>query len=114
MALTAAGLLGDLGTYLNLGAKLDSTRGTLVLDLALQRAQAIVDPVPDPARPLILDVAARGYVNPEGTVQESVGGIGRTYSSQGVYLTRRERADLRRLRGGAGGAFTVNPIAPVT
>jgi hypothetical protein len=114
MALTVDGLITDFTTYLDLETTtIDTPRARLLLDLVLRRAAAIVSPVPDAAKPLVFDVAGRAYVNPHSVTQEQVGGMGQTFATTGVHLTRRERADLRRLRGPAG-AFTVNPIAPAT
>lgn len=112
MALTdPATLVEDLETYLGLGTNIDPLRALLMVDLSLQRVGAVVTPVPDAARAIVLDVAARGYSNPQGTSTEQVGPFSRTFRMPGVYLTARERSDLRRMRG-SGGAFTVNPITP--
>lgn len=109
--LSAAELVDDLRVVLSLDV-IDQTKARLLLDLTVQRVAAVVSPVPFEARPIVLDVAARAYVNPQGVTQESVGPFSRSFTTPGVYLTKRERADLRRMRG-AGGAFTFNPITPV-
>lgn len=57
---------------------------------------------------MVLSVAARGYVNPEGQAAETVGAVSSTWSSAGVYLLRAERLQLKSVAG-RGGAFTVDP-----
>jgi hypothetical protein len=109
--LSASALADDLAKYLGLGAGVDEERALVAADLTLQRIELVVSPVPDAARPIALEVAVRGYQNPHGTTSEQTGPFQRSFRFPGVYLTKRERADLRRLVG-AGGAFTINPIAP--
>lgn len=109
--LVAEDLKADLGIYLGLGSTLDDGRARLVLDLTLQRVAGVVSPIPDEARPIVLDVAGRAYLNPQATETETVGPFGRTFRAPGVWLTERERTDLRGLVGPRG-AFTINPIHP--
>lgn len=99
----------DLGTYLGVGV--DANRATYLLTLAQSLCESVVNPLPDAAAAVVLDVAARGYSNPTNTQQETVG----VYSAQrpgGLTLTRANKADLRRLAGG-GGAFTID-VMPST
>jgi hypothetical protein len=108
MTLTSAVLMDDLKVYLGLGDDWDINRAGLVLDMTLERVASVVSPVPDEARPIVLDVAGRGYTNPQGVASETVGPFNTTFRAPGVYLTKRERADLRRLVG-RGSAFTIDP-----
>jgi hypothetical protein len=101
-------MVDQMDILLGLGGNIDRARAELVLNLALQRASAVVSPVPDEALPIILDAAGRAYSNPQGATAETAGPFGRTFSMPGVYLTKRERADLRAMAG-EGGAFTINP-----
>lgn len=54
--------------------------------------------VPDSVKGVCLSVAGRGYSNPDGIKQETVGAVSVTYNSPlyttGVYLTEQERVDL--------------------
>lgn len=110
MPLSAQALVEPLGTLLGLSGAIDVARAQLNLELAIERAETVVVPVPDGARSIILDVASRGYSNQQGTTAETAGPFSRTLAMPGVYLTKRERADLKSLAG-KGGAFTVNPTA---
>lgn len=104
-------VVDDLAVFLGLDADhLDRARAWLVADLAVMRVATVLDPVPEAARPIVLDVAVRAYVNPEGVDVEQVGQVSRTFRTSGVYLTDRERTDLAALAAGCSGrAFTVTP-----
>jgi hypothetical protein len=52
----------DLGTYL--GATVDIDRAQFLIDQATDLCSSIVDPLPDAASSVVLDVAARAYANP--------------------------------------------------
>lgn len=99
----------DLALYLGV-ASVDDDRAELLLQLAGDLCSAIVTPLPDTAKAIVLSAAARGYANPQGVSQETTGPYQVTRPWAGVYLTRAERAALKRLAG-SGGAFTINPIA---
>lgn len=105
----------DLGVYL--GTEVDNDRATQLIELATALCSSILSPVPDTAKPVVLSVAARAYVNPQAVQQQSVGPYqvsygGSQYSGSvgGLYLTRKDEATLRRL-GGGGGAFDVDLLA---
>lgn len=109
--------LGDLLTMLR-PAQPDLVRAELVVELAILRVRAVVDPIPEGARPILLEAALRGYQNPTRTSQEAAGPFSRTLPNAGVYLTDEERAELARLAemgavAGAArsGAFTIRPGA---
>lgn len=95
----------DLALFLDV--TVDTARAQLMLDLAQQECSIVLTPLPDTAKAVVLSVAARGYLNPQGNSTETVG----QWSSQqmgGIFLLRAERQSLLRLAG-RGGAFTVDP-----
>lgn len=99
----------DLATYLGLDT-VDADRASLLINQAMTLCRSIVDPIPETAEPVVLSVAARAYTNVTGVQREMVGGYQVAYAKPGVYLTRAERAALRRLSDN-GGAFSVDLIA---
>lgn len=94
----------DLSDFL--GVQVDVTRAVTVLNLAQQLCATIVAPLPDNALPVVIDVAARAYTNPVGASSQVAGPFSTGGTPGGIYLTRVNKATLRRLAGG-GGAFTV-------
>jgi hypothetical protein len=93
----------DLTTFL--GQTVDDARATQILALAQAFCEDVVTPLPASAKGIVLAAAGRTYVNPE-SVQFSATG---PYSAQrpvGVYLTRAERATLRRGAGRGGASST--------
>lgn len=97
----------ELALYLDL-TEINGERADFLLQQTLTLAAAIVSPVPDTAKPIILAAAARSYVNPQGVTQETVGSYSVQRPATGLYFTRAEQALLKRLAG-RGGAFTVDP-----
>jgi hypothetical protein len=99
----------DLGTYL--GADVDQDRAQLLIDLAEQLCESVVSPLPDGSDAVILDVATRAYSNPSNAQTQGAGpftaGFGAV--SGGLWLTRQNKATLRRLAG-SGGAFTIETM----
>lgn len=115
--------VADLATFTNV--TLDETRAQQMLDLVEDLASGIVSPLPATAKVIILTAAARALPNPAGTTAQSSGGSSASWAPGGVYLTKAERGNLRRLAGIGGGAFSVNtaphagegyrePLGPVT
>lgn len=98
----------DLGVYLGLGSAIDVERAALVLELAEARCSAILSPLPDEAKGIVLDVAQRAYTNATGAQSQSVGQFSMSMPSIGVSLTAANRRELRQL-GGRGGAFSIDP-----
>lgn len=110
--------LTDFATYLNNDA-IDETRAAFILELAQEKCETIVSPLPAAARSVILDVAERAYANPttsggsnpayyaegEGPFSSSTPG----FSGGGLFLTKTNKADLRRAAGG-GTAFTIDML----
>lgn len=109
----ATEVLEDLMTMVR-PAAVDTERAQLVVELAMLRVSAVVSPIPEGARPILLESALRGYLNPSRTSQESAGPFSRTIPDGGVYLTASERDDLLALAGQVDddalpGAFTIRP-----
>lgn len=100
-------LSADLGTYL--GVSVDDTRAAYLIGMAEQLCQSIVNPLPDGSDAVVLDVAARAYGNPMNVTQDTVGPYSANFGKVGggLWLTRANKATLRRLAGG-GGAFTID------
>lgn len=112
--LNSAGVVDDLRVYLGLDEdSYEKERGVLVVDLAMERVEAVVSPVPALARSIVLEVARRGYDNPRGVQSETVGPFTRTFGtgSVGVYLTATEKEALQAIAAGGttAGAFTITP-----
>ena len=117
MALTqlnSSGVVADLKVYLGSPPDFDQERAALVVDLAMERCEAIVSPVPALARAIVLDVARRGLTNPSEVKSEQAGPFQRTFRDQtiGVHLTEREEEQLKAMAADAAGlpgAFTITP-----
>src|SRR5690606_9028776 len=92
---------------LMLGTPVDEDPASLMIERAADLCRDIVSPLPDSAKGVILSAAARAYANPQGVTQETVGIYNVSRPWAGVYLTRAERAALKRAAG-AGGAFSVD------
>jgi hypothetical protein len=103
----------ELGQYLS-DDSINIERAEFMIRQAQALALSVVNPLPAGAEVVVTRVAGRGYVtattsrgqqlvaagSPFGLVPGGVGGI---------FLTRQDKADLRRMAGG-GGAFTINPL----
>lgn len=102
----------DLGTYLNV-ATIDTNRATLILGMAQDLCETVVSPLPVTAKAVVLDVAARAFVNPQQLADASLGTAHLQYGAAngsvigGLYLSRTNKASLRRLAG-RGMAFTAD------
>lgn len=98
--------------------EVDEPRAQLTVELAMERVRMVIDPIPEKARAILLDVARRGYDNPSG-VQSETRAAGpfnesRTFRAPGVYLLDQERADLAAMAAKANGqdrgAYTIRPF----
>lgn len=106
----------EFSTYLN-NPSIDPVRATLILGLAEKLCRSVVDPLPDGADIVILDVAERAFSNPAPTRDQSFGlytegeGPFNTVTpgsaGGGLWLTQNNKATLRSLDG-RGGAFTID------
>jgi hypothetical protein len=104
----------ELGVYL--GTTIDNTdeRAILVLQLAHDLCETVVSPIPTLAKGVELAVAARAYNNVTSAHQMSLGSAAVSFGAQnsstgvgGLYLSRSEKATLRRISGRSG-AFSIN------
>ena len=96
----------------------DEPRMNLILDLAEGLAEPIAgSPLPDAAKATVLAVAARAFSNPASTGQQGLGSAQTTFQAPGglpvggLYLSRTDKAALRRARSG-GAAFTISLLPP--
>lgn len=108
----------DLGVYLGL-SDIDTIRAALLLQLAHDRMELIVSPVPEVARSIELSIAGRAYTNVTSAHQAGIGSAQVSYGSQnsssgvgGLYVSKTERADLRRMAGRTG-AFSIDLLPGV-
>ena len=99
----------DLGTYL--GVTVDDTRGQYLIDRAMELCLSVVDPLPAGSDAVVLDVAARAFSNPSNVTSQGAGPFPVAYGAVGggLWLTRQNKATLRRLAG-SGGAFTIDTM----
>lgn len=97
----------DLGTYL--GTTVDANRANYLIAQAINLCTSIVNPLPAGSQAVLLDVAGRAYINPANVQSETTGPSTASFGavSGGMWLTRQNKATLRRLAGG-GGAFTID------
>lgn len=99
----------DLGTYL--GVAVDADRAMLLIYNATALCESVCKPLPPGADAVVLDVAARAYSNPTNATTQNVGPYAANYGpvGGGLWLTRQNKATLRRLAG-SGGAFTIDTL----
>jgi hypothetical protein len=108
----------DFALYLN-NPDLNRTRAAFILAKTQTLCETVVKPLPPGADIVILDVAERAFANPvsiggaspayyaegEGPFSDTTPGI----SGGGLYLTKNNKATLRRLAG-SGTAFTIDML----
>lgn len=105
----------DLAVYLN-DSSLNPDRAEAMIADAQTLCESVLSPLPAAAAVIVKRVAARGYVTTTSTRNAQVAAAGSPFGSTpgglgGVWLSRSDRADLRRLAGG-GGSFNID-ILPV-
>ena len=106
----------DLGTYLN-DPNINTDRATEMIADAQTLCETILTPLPATAAVVVKRVAARGYVTTTTTRAAQIQGAGSPFAggvapvTGGVFLTRLDKADLRRMAGG-GGAFSIDLLGP--
>lgn len=100
----------DLALYLN-DSNINVERASAMIDRAQSLCESILSPLPASAAVVVERVAGRGYVTTTtarnaqlAAAGSPMGGPG---AAGGVWLSRTDKSDLRRLAGG-GGAFTVD------
>lgn len=101
----------DIDSLLDLGGTINEDRADLLITMAINECLSWVDPVPDAASNVVMNAAARAYLNPDGVQAETVGPNTVQYGSSmvGVYLTKSEQTTLKRLAG-RGGAFGIDTL----
>jgi hypothetical protein len=105
----------ELGTYLN-DSSIDPDRAAMLIEDAQLLCQSVVSPLPEGANIVIRRVAARAYVTITSARSQQLAaanapfGVAQT-GTGGLWLSRADEADLRRLAGG-GGAFSID-LLPV-
>lgn len=104
----------DLGVYLGQAIDSNDPRAMLLLQLAHDRCETYVSPVPDEGKGIELAIAGRAYVNVTSAHQVSLGSGGVSFGAQnsqmgvgGLYVSASEQRDLRRMAGRSG-AFSVD------
>jgi hypothetical protein len=111
----------ELGVFLGIDS-IDSARGDLMLQLAQDRLEMYVSPVPAAAKGIELAVASRAYNNVTSAHQMGLGSAQVSYGAQnstmgvgGLYVSKSEVRDLRRLAGRTG-AFSIDllTVSPPT
>lgn len=100
--------VSDLETFIGTTG-LDADRALMMIQGAYNRCSGIVSPLPDTAAEIVLGVAARAFANPEGVTSETVGPYSVQRPSNGLYLTKADKADLRRLAGTVT-AFSIDTL----
>lgn len=109
----------DLGVYLGKDISADDPRAVLLLQLAHDRCEMYVSPVPAAAKGIELSVAARVYTNATNAHQVGLGSGNVSFGAQnsstgigGLYVSRQEQRELRKMAGRTG-AFTID-LLPVS
>jgi hypothetical protein len=104
----------ELGVYLGTTIAEDDPRGILILQLAHDLCESVVSPVPALGKSVEIAVAVRAYNNATSAHQMSLGSAAVSFGAQnssvgvgGLYLSKSDRATLRRLAGRTG-AFAVD------
>lgn len=103
----------DLGLYMN-DTDIYQDRAQYLIWQAEKLCLSVVNPLPAAADVIVVRVAARAYVTITSQRAVQAGQKDNPYapppSAGGVYLTKADKADLRRLQGGGGG-FSINMLA---
>ena len=105
----------DLSTYLN-DSTLDATRAALLIEQSQKLCATIVNPLPDDASIIVMRVAGRAYVTITSARQAQAAAASMPYGATqgglgGVWLSRADKADLRRMASGSN-AFSINMLGP--
>jgi hypothetical protein len=114
---TPVATASDLETYLGMATgTIDTSRAMFIIGLAQDECESIVLPLPTTARGVVLSVAARAFNNPTSAHQMNLGSAGVSYGGSGasvgiggLYLSKADKATLRRLAG-RGAAFTADTM----
>jgi hypothetical protein len=110
----------DLEMFLGMDTgTINAMRASAAIQDAQNLCESIAFPLPLSANVVVKIVAARGYINPQGVQSETVGpyhaewgtSTGTGGGSIGPYLTRGDKATIRRLAGGSS-AFSIETLPP--
>lgn len=104
----------DLALYLK-DASIDTARAVGMIADAQTLCESVVSPLPVTASVVVKRVAARAYVTTTVSRSKQAAGAGSPIGSDpgglgGVWLTKKDEIDLRRLAG-TGSAFSIDPLA---
>ncbi len=97
----------DVATYLDID-DINERRAELFINQAMALAESYVSPVPPAGQAVVLGAVARAYTNAQGVTAETIGPYSVTRPAAGVYFTKAETANLKRLAG-KGGAYSIDP-----
>lgn len=97
----------DVALYLDID-NVNTGRAELFISQAMALAASYIDPVPPAGMAIVLGAVARAYTNAQGVTAETIGPYSVTRPTGGVYFTKAETANLKRLAG-KGGAYTIDP-----
>lgn len=103
----------DLAVYLY-DDDIDETRANFLIRQAQDLCESILDPLPAKAAVVVTRVAGRAYVTTTSTRATHMSMAGSAFgmppgTDGGVFLTRQDVRDLRRIAG-VGNAFTINML----
>jgi hypothetical protein len=97
----------DLQTYLGADS-IDVNRAQYLLTAVTTRLQGYVNPLPDGAYALAVEIAAQAYARPLSIKSEAIGPYNVTPGAGGIFITKSQIRDLR-IMAGRGNAFTIDP-----
>lgn len=111
----------ELALFLELDpAEINTERATFLLAQAQAKCERYIKPtvLPVDAKDVVLTVAGRAYTNVTSAHQMGIGSANISYGAQnsstgigGLFLSRSDKADLRRVAGRTG-AFSVSMLDP--
>jgi hypothetical protein len=102
----------DLGVLLYDSDSIDEPRAKLMIRYAQDLCESVVSPLPASCAVVVARVASRGYTTTTSTRGAHMSMAGSAFgmppgADGGVFLTRQDKSDLRRLAGNSN-AFTIN------
>jgi hypothetical protein len=97
----------DLQTFLGVDS-VDVSRATYLLTAVTSRLQSYVNPLPDGAYALAVEIAAQAYARPLLVKSETTGPYTVVPGGGGIFITKAQIRELR-LMANKGSAFTIDP-----
>jgi hypothetical protein len=97
----------DLQTFLGVDS-VDINRATYLLTAVTARLQSYVNPLPDGAYALAVEIAAQAYARPLLVKSETTGPYTVVPGGGGILVTKAQIRELR-LMANKGSAFTIDP-----